>query len=313
MASVTIEAVHNPESDGPIQGLYKKVKTYLPDLENKTIDKLDQTLNTVMGNCDKAVANASHRLRSRVPDIRAFQTRVNTLTQRVLNEVEDRLNNLINKLEVEEAPTSSVVAIKKTEPETRLIRLFRKSRKLNTLVIRKIISEAFRLGNVALHTNYPELILNQANNLILEARVVREVTNDLISEFVRFQMDALKVRFNRTKEGFEFVINELKNPAEARKKISEKVAASVKNAKDITMEVVNNCLQIKINRESLVKYFHLIQDLVSQTVSTVVSFPKKVTTQAIKDSKAIYDRVAKKYKVQKQLAIKDSRPQVAAN
>jgi hypothetical protein len=167
MATSTTEAVHNPESDGPIQGLYNKLKTYLPDVESETIDKLDQRIVCVVGNCDKVVANASNKIRSQVPDIKAIQNRVNGLTQRVLNEVEDRLNNLINKLEVEEAPVNAVVPIRKTEPETRLVRLFRKSRKLNRLIIRKIISEASRLGYTALHTNYPQLILNLAGNAIV--------------------------------------------------------------------------------------------------------------------------------------------------
>jgi hypothetical protein len=117
-------------------------------------------------------------------------------------------------------------------------------------------------------------------------------------------MELLKVRFTRTKEGFEFVINELKDPAALRTKIADRL----KHAKDVTLEVANNCLQIKINRESLINYFHVIQTFIRESVNTAVGFPRKVATQAIQDSRALYEKVAKKYKVQKQLVFKERAP-----
>lgn len=106
MSLATTEAVHNPETDGPIQGLYKKMRGFLPEVESETIGKLESKINDVMGGCDKVVATASTKLRNGVVDIRAVKTYADGLTQRVLNDIEDRLNNFINKLEDQEAPST---------------------------------------------------------------------------------------------------------------------------------------------------------------------------------------------------------------
>lgn len=88
------EQIHNPESDGPIQGLYKKVKTYLPEVENELIDKVDNKISHLTENCDKVVAKATH-----VADLKTLKGYANGLTQRVLNEIEDRLNGYLRKFE----------------------------------------------------------------------------------------------------------------------------------------------------------------------------------------------------------------------
>jgi len=66
-----------------------------------------------MEGCDKVVATASTRLKNGVVDMRAMQKYANGLTSRVLNEIEDRLNTYINRLEDQEAPSSHQIVIKK--------------------------------------------------------------------------------------------------------------------------------------------------------------------------------------------------------
>ena len=89
------------------------MKNYLPEVENQTIENFDKKIGNVMGECDKVVATASTKIRSGVPDIKTIQNYANGLTQKVLNEIEDRLNTLINKYESEEAPKSTAVVVKK--------------------------------------------------------------------------------------------------------------------------------------------------------------------------------------------------------
>jgi hypothetical protein len=52
-----------------------------------------------MEGCDKVVATASTRLKNGMVDIKAVKKYANGLTSRVLNEIEDRLNTYISRLE----------------------------------------------------------------------------------------------------------------------------------------------------------------------------------------------------------------------
>ena len=49
MATVTVQPAHYPQSEGPIQGLYNRVKTYLPEVENQTIENFDRKIGNVIG------------------------------------------------------------------------------------------------------------------------------------------------------------------------------------------------------------------------------------------------------------------------
>lgn len=95
------EQIHNPESDGLIHGFYKKVKTYLPEVDNGLIDKVDSKISHLTENCDKVVAKASN-----MTDLKAIQRYANGLTQKVLNQIEDKLNAYLNKFEEEPASGS---------------------------------------------------------------------------------------------------------------------------------------------------------------------------------------------------------------
>jgi len=305
MATVTSELVHNPEIDGPIQGLYKKVRGYLPEVENQTIERLENRINGVIEGCDKVVATASTKLKKGVVDIKAVRNYANGLTQRVLNEIEDRLNTYINKLEDQEAPSSEPVVVRKAEPETRLNRLVRKSRKLNQLVVKRVASELGRFAATALTLDYPQLLLTASGNLWLEARVISTVVQDLVGEWIDDQLRALKVNFRRTKDGFIFNVKRCTD-AEFMK---QSIITRATDLKESAFKVVDGCLRIKLDQATLLKNWGLLKDLVKESVSQVCDKPKQMIATVRTDSRNLYEKVVRSYRVQKILA---SRPKVEA-
>lgn len=74
--------------------------------------------------------------------------------------------------------------VKKAEPETRLNRLVRKSRKLNQLIVRRLANEISKLATTALTLDYPQLLFTLSSNIWLETRVITTVAHDMISEWV---------------------------------------------------------------------------------------------------------------------------------
>jgi hypothetical protein len=196
-----------------------------------------------MEGCDKVVATASTRIKNGVVDMKAMQKYANGLTSRVLNEIEDRLNTYIIRLEDEEAPSSNHIVIKKAEPETRLNRIIRKSRKLNQLVVRRITGEIGLLAFTAVTFDYPQLIMTLSNNLWLETRVITTVANDMISEWLEEQLRNLKVNFRRTKDSFIFNLKKCKDPQFVRDTIVKRATCVT----DMTFHVIDECLSVKLN------------------------------------------------------------------
>lgn len=295
MATVPAEIVHNPETDGPIAGLYKKVRGYLPEVENHAIERLESRISGVVEGCDKVVATASTKLKHGVEEIKAVQEYANGLTQRVLNEIEDRLNNYINKLEDQEASTSAPVIVKRAEPETRLNRLVRKSRKLNQLVVKRITTEIGRLASTALTLDYPQLVLQLSSSLWLEARVISTVAQDIINEWVDEQLRSLKVNFRRRKDGIIFNVKQCSDPEFVKKAILSKA----KNVKETAIKIVDDCLSVHLDQETLLRNWQVLSDLVKGGVARACSKPGEVITTVRTNSRRLYERVVQKYRVEK--------------
>lgn len=147
--------------------------------------------------------------------------------------------------------------------------MFRKSRKLNTLVVRKLMGEVSRLTNTALNTNYIELLQNVYGNLTLEARVISSVARELIEEWAGEQMRALKVNMRRTTNGFMFAIKECSNPEQVKKYLEGKLT----NIKDVTYNIVDSCLNVRIAKETFIQNFHTIRDIVAESMAYLTNKP----------------------------------------
>jgi hypothetical protein len=73
--------------------------------------------------------------------------------------------------------------------------------------------------------------------------------------------------------------------------------------------MIDECLSVKLDQETLLKNWALLKTLVSEGISSIKSRPLKVVNNVRGDSRRLYEKVVRNYRVQKILA---TRPKVEA-
>lgn len=222
---------------------------------------MDNKINHLTENCDRVVARATH-----VADLKTLRGYANGLTHRVLNEIEDRLNSYLRKFDKESATETSTVSVR--VPENRVARLYKKSKKLNGLVLKKITEEVSRIAGVVISLDYPQLVLNISNNMILEAKIVKNVAYSIIGDWLSQQLREWQVNFRKVKNSFVFDIKKCPNP----KELKDQIVSKLTSLKDVSFNIVDKCLSIELTQEALLYNLGAVQEMMTSGVQKGVEF-----------------------------------------
>lgn len=109
--------------------------------------------------------------------------------------------------------------------------------------------------------------------------------------------------FRRTKDGLIFTIKKCTDVEYLKNSLITRATG----LKESAFEIVNECLSVKLDQETLLKNWALLKELVSENVKTLCEKPGQLVAAIRTDSRNLYEKVVRNYRVQKILS---TRPKV---